>query len=189
MGPLVAIDPSILSCGIAIGNGHMESIPYEVYTLTQPDNGVHYMQRALRMADEIISMARAYTNPDIHKDKVRILLEVPMNFHSMKGVAARESEGIQKLYALCGAILAQARREHFTLLIVSPKWKGQVPKDAMVVRALRYLHMHPKRKISHDAAEAALLYRYGADGNSNIVYLEPPDMLAHITKRDELGNV
>lgn len=162
----VGIDPSGYSCGIGLIGGSSLLQCWSIKQ-TKQDN---WPRQSLVMATRVLNML-ATAIPSNSTD-VFIACEIPMNWHTSKGEASRNSEDVQKLYATVGAIIQTLGAElmtwarptgYYQVWGVTPiTWKGNAGKDMMVRRATRLLEANGKtfnNYVTHDAAEGLMLAR------------------------------
>lgn len=123
MKKLLAIDPSINFCGMAIFDIRKKEL--EVARLITPDKVVkrdgEFYDKARSVSDQIKEVV-ADSNID------RIVCELPEHW-SVAGFAARESGSIQKLNFVCGMIYSAIHDVDLFEFIIPRGWKGQLSKD------------------------------------------------------------
>lgn len=170
---IVAVDPSIRSCGIASARGN-EISRIGIVTLSTAKGD--YVQRATAMATSVIEVAARMMHPKCG-EAVSVLIETPMHWQSYRGLSSEASEDIQKLYWFVGTLVRGCM--NLTLVdhvyVVRPtEWKGHTPKPAMVHRSMRYLQASSihidASKYPHDTHEAVCLAMWGREA---LIRLDP----------------
>jgi len=157
---MVAIDPSLVSLGLAV----LESTgkPHLLQHIKQHNTAANWHARALQMATAV-----QYTlSQNLPLSPFAVLVETPANWFCERGQDSKNSEAVQKLYFVTGAICASlfeipACRGIWS---VDPgQWKGQSPKSVMLTRAQRYCARYDINLMHapSDVAEALLLGVYG----------------------------
>lgn len=125
MSKLLAIDPSINYCGVAIFD--MKSKKLEDAVLIRPTK---ISQRDGEFYDKAFSI---YTKVDEIRDKCgidQVACELPDHW-AVAGFMARESGSITKLSFMCG-LLYGMRNEVEKFVFTLPRgWKGQLSKDVL----------------------------------------------------------
>lgn len=125
MGKLMAIDPSINYCGVAIFN--MKSRALEDAILVKPDR---IAQRDGEFYDKAFSVYMKVTTIQDKCSIDQVACELPDHW-SVAGFMARESGSITKLSFICG-LLYGMRNEVDKFVFTLPRgWKGQLSKDVL----------------------------------------------------------
>ena len=131
MSYLLAIDPSINNCGVAVFNKKSKTL--EDAILIHPDKVV---TRDGEFYDKAFSI---FNKVDIIRKKCKVTevaCELPDHW-AVAGFAARESGSITKLSFICG-LLYGMRNDVDKFTFVLPRgWKGQLSKDIMKNRIER----------------------------------------------------
>lgn len=130
---IATIDPGIRGTGIAIwslSNWRNETVPIATYVLTPPSNDDWVM------ATEYLC---TNTEPIFQRHNVvKVYCEFPQYFADGKGHAATATGNIYKLACLVGVFMGMfmSRGLEFIPIEVN-KWKGQLPKDAVIKRLIK----------------------------------------------------
>lgn len=141
MGKLMAIDPSINYCGVAVFD--IKSKKLDDAILVEPDkisrHGEWY-EKAFSVYTKVVQIQKK-----CHVDS--IVVERPDKWN-VAGFAARESGSIEKLAFMVGLLYSMHDKVSSFKLFLPREWKGQLPKD--VVR-MRLTSVYTKHKYSKDA--------------------------------------
>ena len=185
--PIMAVDPSIASLGLAFSRfdgGIIDARFLRQITGRQVD----YHVRAFAMAQMLRAIAFEVST-DLKAD-LTFVLEVPANWFTGRALKSKDNEAVQKLYYTCGIILGVLTQTACidSTWVVTPRWKGQVPKNIMKRRALQHIRSDFQGHIvdesmPHDVAEAILLARYAAERRHvdmhNRIWFENPLVMIH----------
>lgn len=191
---IVAIDPSIRSCGIAYRSDG-GAVEFGVIALpTDSRTVVDWTVRAMAVADTVFRMVGRWYGSDLRD--IDVVIEMPSHWHSAKGLASEASEDIQKVYTVVGMIVGSLRPYASTISIVRPNvWKGSTPKPIMVARSKRLLHGHDQSTIDalpHDAHEAVCLAEWFArdvlSGRRKSAVIWPVSDSQHVTIQLSIGH-
>lgn len=153
---IFAIDPSIGSLGYAL---HENGCITSAGVIKQKGNQGGYHWRGAGMASTVAQLV-------VGIPKVHVVIETPTNWFNERGMASKDSEAVQKLYYVVGAIVGvcQGILNVDSVWGVDPnKWKGQTPKKIMQTRCEKYLGVMDLKlpdRAPHDTAEAVLLAAY-----------------------------
>lgn len=140
---------------------------------------VDYHTRAYWMAENVAHFAALSLTPFRPDPKIDVIIEVPNNWFTDKGMGSKDSEDIQKLYFQVGAIigvLASVEWVQGVWCVTPNTWKGTTPKPVMVQRAQTFAqqqHVFLRQNTPHDTCEAILLARYAMKLQSVGGYQEP----------------
>lgn len=123
MKKLLAIDPSINFCGVAVFDIKKKELEHA--SLIVPDKVIkrdgEWYDKARSISDQIKTIV---ADSDID----RIVCELPEHW-SVAGFAARESGSIQKLNFVCGMIYSAIHEVEIFEFIIPRGWKGQLSKE------------------------------------------------------------
>lgn len=150
MSYILAVDPSINSCGYAVfENNQISPILYNIISSKSLNTqDFEYIAKSRAMFEKVRTIQSQF------KD-CKIILEVPE--YRKSAYIARESDAIVKLSFVCGMISSLENVHHYT----PSQWKGQVPKEVMRKRLANYITdidiMHIKQ---HDVVDAIGLGYY-----------------------------
>lgn len=150
MAYLLAIDPSINSCGYAVfEHEQISPILYNVISSRVLETKrQEYIAKSRAVFEKVRSIQAQFEN-------CKIILEVPE--YRKSAHMARESDAIVKLSFVCGMISALDNVIHYT----PSQWKGQVPKDVMRRRLSGIItDIDIMRIKSHDTVDAIGLGYY-----------------------------
>jgi len=131
MNKLMAIDPSINQCGIAIYNiDTKELLKYFLLTskevIHNKDDNLEYIIKGLSIYNQILKIKN---DENINL----IVLEFP-EYWRVAGFVARESGALFKLVSVCGMISTIQ-----PIILVSPSdWKKQLPKEVTHRRLTKF---------------------------------------------------
>jgi hypothetical protein len=162
----MAVDPSIASLGLAFSKFDGGIIDARFLRQTT-GRQVDYHVRAFAMAQMLRAIAFE-ASTDLKAD-LTFVLEVPANWFTGRAMKSKDNEAVQKLYWTCGIIIGVLTQTPCidSTWVVTPRWKGQVPKDIMKRRALAHVRGSFQGSVDegmpHDTAEAVLLARYAAE--------------------------
>ena len=123
MKTLLAIDPSVNNCGIALFDRKTKKLVDAL--LVRPDK---IAKRDGEFYDKAFSIYNKVVKVQTECDVVEVVCELPDHW-SVAGFQARESGSIEKLAFMCGLFYAMRNDvEQFTYTL--PRgWKGQLSKD------------------------------------------------------------
>lgn len=168
---LMAIDPSIGSSN-SLGYAFLETAgrPMSVGSLSQvAGKQLDYRLRGILMGRAVYDLVDCARDTPLSlitpgEKSVVVIIETQSNWFTPRSMKSKDSESIQKLYYTTAAIISSLLQHPSVASIwaTSPAWKGVVPKDVMVKRALRHVEKHDCSldRPSHDAAEALLLGKW-----------------------------
>ena len=123
MKTIMAIDPSINYCGVAIFDKKSKELVHAI--LVSPDK---ITKRDGEFYDKAHSVFRQVSELREEYGVVAIVCELPDHW-SVAGHAARESGSIEKLAFMCG-LFYQMRDEVSKFVFTLPRgWKGQLSKE------------------------------------------------------------
>ena len=123
MKTIMAIDPSINYCGVAIFDKKSKELEHAV--LVTPDK---ITKRDGEFYDKAYSVFRKVSELREEYDVVAIVCELPDHW-SVAGHAAREAGSIEKLAFMCG-LFYQMRDKVDKFVFTLPRgWKGQLSKE------------------------------------------------------------
>jgi Holliday junction resolvasome RuvABC endonuclease subunit len=126
---VIAIDPSINNCGLAVFK-NKELKRYELLHPTVKKKS-HYLEKARSMAQKIEEVYDYYED----RGRTKLVTEIPQHFGaSERGFLSRESGSMLKLSFLAGMIYNIAPD---TITYEPNEWKGQLPKCVVRNRLLR----------------------------------------------------
>lgn len=123
MKTIMAIDPSINYCGVAIFNTKTKELEHAI--LVSPDK---ITKRDGEFYDKAHSVFRQVSEMREEYNVKAIVCELP-DYWATAGHAARESGSIEKLAFMCG-LFYQMRDEVDKFVFTLPRgWKGQLSKE------------------------------------------------------------
>jgi hypothetical protein len=163
---ILSIDPSIRSLGYCLldEDRHLRSAAVIAQETMGTDD---YRLRAFWMAQMMAMCVR--TLVDTTKEgRIHVVVEAPENWKMARGVIARDSEAVQKLYFFVGALIVQlvATGKVFSVWITEPTtWKGNLPKSVTSERARKFaasMGVVLGPEVPHDTLEAVLLGHYAS---------------------------
>lgn len=119
----------------------------------------HWITRAYVMVQALLKNVRMNLLPEV---PVLAVIETPENWFGPRGVMAKDSEAIQKLYFFCGMLNgALVHLPHCVGVagVTPTRWKGQTSKEKMVQRAYDMCRTYnwDVSDLTDDAAEALML--------------------------------
>lgn len=137
---IVAVDPSIRSAGIA--HIQVKKLPASSFTIKEVVTlkaattiNMPWEVRAFHTATRIID----WIVTKCSSANCKCLIELPALRLDTKGVAALQSEGIQKLYTQVGNIVGVLLHLGYKVYGVHPiDWKGGLPKSLVAERFARF---------------------------------------------------
>lgn len=168
---LVSIDPSMRNLGYAVhaiidwNKGKLVEVGAIKNSEKEGMSTWHHI--ALSTAAMVSqTVERFLAGEDYFIPYIVVVTELQEVFHGPKGVAAMDAGMIQKLYFFTGLMISRLLEVQGVTSIwgVTPThWKGQVPKDIMMKRAIAYAEQQGQgggKDFTHDAAEAVLIGKY-----------------------------
>lgn len=181
---VISVDPSMTILGMAVHDeGVLECSGRIVRKAKRPgmDDPASWFIDSTAMADTVgywILMAATHQDHVLSRFRARVLIiEMPANWMGGRGEQSKDNEAVQKLYATVGCIASHPVIRAYCSVVcwVQPgQWKGQVDKDIMLNRAVRYAGVGHKIT-DHNQAEAILLGRYCVERLAREVRPNGPD--------------
>lgn len=137
MTTVMTIDPGLNGTGLAIWDSSSfqkcKTPPYPIKTLVIKKNGSDWRQKVYFYSLNILRLAETYKTD-------RVYIEDPQYFDSGKGQMVARKQDLKKLVYLVGYMDCMLSGSEIEVNLVSiMKWKGQMPKDVIHRRVLKYL--------------------------------------------------
>ncbi len=140
IGKILAVDPSINFCGVAVMTLSGKLV---YYSLVRPGSeATDYLIKSKDVYKQIRKIRRTYD--------AKIILEVP-EYWGIAGFFARESDSLTKLSFVCGMIYSIPG----TVVMTPSQWKGQLPKKVIANRLARiYNSVVEIKSLNHNVIDA-----------------------------------